>query len=78
MQRLKKILSELHPQLSVTDDTRLIDDGILDSLDLVTLVTDLNDSYKINIDAEEITPENFNTVGAICSLIERHGGRVCS
>lgn len=78
MQRLKKIIAELHPELDLTPDTRLIEDGILDSLDLVTLVTDINDAYKINIDAEDITPKNFNGIGAISALIEMRGGRVCS
>ena len=78
MQRLKKIISELHPELDLTPDTRLIEDGILDSLDLVTLVTDINDTYKINIDAEDITPENFNTIGDISALIEMRGGEICS
>ena len=78
MQRLKKIISELHPELDLTPDTRLIEDGILDSLDLVTLVTDINDAYKINIDAEDITPKNFNGIGAIFALIEMRGGEICS
>ena len=78
MQRLKKIISELHPELDLTPDTRLIEDGILDSLDLVTLVTDINDAYKINIDAEDITPKNFNGIGAISALIEMRGGEICS
>lgn len=78
MQRLKKIISELHPELDLTPDTRLIEDGILDSLDLVTLVTDINDAYKINIDAEDITPKNFNGIGAMLALIEMRGGEICS
>lgn len=78
MQRLKKIISELHPELDLTPDTRLIDDGILDSLDLVTLVTDINDAYKISIGAEDLTPENFNRLGDISALIVRRGGEICS
>ena len=78
MQRLKKIISELHPELDLTPATRLIEDGILDSLDLVTLVTDINDAYKINIDAEDITPKNFDTIGAMLALIEKRGGEICS
>lgn len=78
MQRLKKIISELHPELELTPDTRLIEDGILDSLDLVTLVTDINDAYKISIGAEDLTPENFDTMGDISALIVRRGGEICS
>ena len=78
MKKLERILHELHPELELSADTRLIDDGVLDSLDIVTLVTDINDAYKINIEAEDITPEGFNTIGDICALIERRGGRICS
>lgn len=78
MKRLERILKELHPEIKITADTRLIDDGVLDSLDVVTLVTDINDAYKINIAAEDITPESFNTVENIRALIEKRGGRICS
>ena len=78
MKKLEKILCELHPEIAITGETRLIDDGVLDSLDIVTLVTDINDAYKINIEAEDITPDVFNTIGDICALIERRGGRICS
>ena len=77
MQRLERIISELHPELEISADIRLIDSGVLDSLDIVTLVTDINDAYKINIEAEDITPKNFDTIGDICALIERRGGKLC-
>lgn len=78
MKRLKRILSELHPELEITQDTRLIDDGILDSLDVVTLVTDINAEYRINVGAEDITPGSFNTLEGICALIRARGGEICS
>ncbi len=85
MHRLKKIIAELHPELELSADTELelsadtelIDDGILDSLDIVTLVTDINEAYGINIGAEDISPENFNTVNDISALIARRGGKIC-
>ena len=78
IKRLEKILSGLHPELKISTDTMLIDDAILDSLDVVSLVTDINDAYKINIGAEDVTRDNFNTLGSISALIEKHGGSVCS
>lgn len=78
IKRLEKILSGLHPELEISTDTRLIDDAILDSLDVVSLVTDINDAYKINIGAEDITRDNLNTLGSISALIERHGGSICT
>ena len=78
MKRLEKILSELHPNLEIMRETRLVDEGILDSLDVVTLVTDINAEYKIDIGAEDITPESFNTIDGICALIRARGGEICS
>lgn len=77
MQRLKKILSELHPEVEFSEQTRLLDDKILDSLDIVALVTDVNEAYGIDIGAEDVIPENFGTVGDILALIKRRGGRIC-
>lgn len=78
MKRLEKILRELHPEHKIDRHTRLIEDKILDSLDIVTLVTDLNDEYKISIRAEDITPENFGSIEGISALIESRGGKICS
>lgn len=71
MEKLMNILSELHPNVDFTAENGLIDDGILDSLDIVTLVTEIHSEYDIAIPAEEIVPENFNSVQAIMSLIQR-------
>ena len=49
----------------------LVDDGILDSLDIVTLITEINDAFDISIPAEEIIPDNFNSAAAIWALIEK-------
>ena len=78
MKRLEKILADLHPELEINRETRLIDDGVLDSLDIVTLVTDLNEEYKIDIEAEDITPKNFNNIDSISRLVRLRGGDICS
>ena len=78
MKRLKRILSSLHPEIEIDRETRLLDDGILDSLDIVTLITDLNDEYKISIGAEDITPDNFQNIDSIERLIRLRGGEICS
>ena len=75
MYRLIKILSDLYPDENFTDGTRLIDDKILNSLDIVSLVTDVNEAYGVNIGAEDIIPENFASIVEIRSLIERRGGK---
>ena len=71
MEALLNILSELHPEVDFENNEELIDDGILDSLDLVTLITEINDRMDVSIPPEEIVPENFNSVEALLALIER-------
>ena len=74
MQRLINILKELHPECDFSGNERLIDDGIFDSLDIVTLVTDINSVYGISIGAEDIVKENFATRDDIVKLIISRGG----
>jgi acyl carrier protein len=71
MEKLLKILNELHNDVDFSHETALIDDGILDSLDIVTLVTEINDVFGVSIPAEEIIPENFNSAKAIMALIDK-------
>ncbi len=71
MEKLLKILSELHDDVDFSTAEELIDGGILDSLDIVTLITEINEEFDVSIPAEEIIPENFNSAAAIMALIER-------
>ena len=76
MERLKKIITELHPEREIYGDERLVDDGILDSLDIVTLVTDINEKFGIMIGAEDVVVENFNKISDIAALIKKRGGEI--
>ena len=71
MEKLLKILSELHSDVDFENTEDLVDDGILDSLDIVTLVTEIDAEFGVTIPAEEIIPENFNSARALIELIER-------
>ena len=71
MEKLIEIMQELHPDIDYETYEGLVDDGILDSLDIVTLITDINDAFDVSIPAEEILPENFNSAKALWELIER-------
>ena len=71
MEQLIEILQNLHPDIDFETYEGLVDDGILDSLDIVTLITDINDAFDVSIPAEEILPENFNSEEALWDLIER-------
>ena len=71
MEKLIEILASLHPDVDFEANDALIDDGILDSLDIVTLVTEINAEFDVTIPAEEIVPENFNSAAALMELITR-------
>lgn len=71
MEKLIAILSSLHPDVDFESNDSLIDDGILDSLDIVTLVTEINATFDVIIPAEEVVPENFNSAAALMELITR-------
>ena len=71
MDELLDILSELHPDVNFEEEDALIDDEILDSFDIVTLVTEIGELMDVTIGAKDITPENFNSADALYDLIER-------
>ena len=71
MEKLLEILSELHSDVDFANTEDLVDDGILDSLDIVTLVTEIDAEFGVTIPAEEIIPENFNSARALMELITR-------
>lgn len=71
MQALLEILKELHPEVDFETCDTLIDDKILDSFDIVTIISEINTEYDVAIPAEEIIPENFNSAEALYDLIER-------
>lgn len=71
MEKLNAILTELHPDVDFETANTLIDDGILDSFDIVTIVAEVDAEYDVQIPAEELVPENFNSAQALYDLIQR-------
>ena len=71
MEALLKILAELRPDVDFEDNQELVDSGELDSFDIVSLVGALCDEYDIEIGADDIVPENFNSVEAIWALVQK-------
>ena len=71
---LMEILTELRPEVDFATETQLIDDGILDSFDLVSLIGEINDSFDVEISFDDIEPENFNSVEAMEKLIQKLQG----
>lgn len=71
MDRILQILAELRPDVDFTLAQNLIDDGVLDSFDVVSLVSELCDAFEVSISVDDLTPENFNTPEAMLALVER-------
>lgn len=70
MDELREILTGIHPEVDYDTETGLIDKRIFDSFDVITLVGELMDSFDIEISADQMIPENFNSMAAISSLID--------
>lgn len=70
-EKILDILNDINDDVDYEVETALIDDGVLDSFDIVTLVSDLNSCFDINITVVDLVPENFNSMDAMVALVER-------
>ena len=70
-EELLEILEELHPEIDFESEESLIDDKLLDSFDVVTLVTEIGSAFDIELTAADMVPENFNSLDAMVDMIER-------
>ncbi len=71
MEKILEILKEIRPDVDFENEKLLIDDHILDSFDIISIVGAFNDEFDIEIDVEDLEPANFNTVEAMQQLIEK-------
>ena len=70
MEELLELLSEICPGVDFENETALVDDGLLESLDIVTIVAEIMDRFDVELNVEDLLPENFNSAEAIWDLIE--------
>ena len=68
-EKIKEIIEDVTGE-AVEDTTEIIEEGILDSFDIVTLVIELNDAFGVKIQVSELLPENFANVLVIEKLIK--------
>ena len=71
MNELIEILENLPPEVDFETCTTLIDDKILDSFDIISVISEINEEFDVVIPAEEIIPENFNSAQALYDLVTR-------
>lgn len=71
MDEILEILDGLGLDADFESCTTLVDDGILESLDIVTIIAELSDAFDITIPARDIVPENFNSAEAMLDMVNR-------
>lgn len=76
MDVIYEILEELRPEFNFKESEDFIEDGLLDSFDVISLVSELEDKFDVLIDALDILPENFNTVESIAAVVNKNGGEI--
>ena len=74
MEKLLEILKGIRPDVDFENETGLIDDGILDSFDVVSIISELDDVFDVQIRITELDPENFNSAESIWNLIQKLKG----
>ena len=74
MNKIYDILENLRPEFIFKESADFVADGMLDSYDIVMLVTELENTFNIFIDGLDIVPENFVSVTSIQNLVRKSGG----
>ena len=71
-EKVIEILTELRPEFDFTEDVNFIEEGMLDSFDVVSLVDEIESAFGVAISGADVLPENFCNVEAICETIKRN------
>ncbi len=71
-EKVKRVLADCCPEIDFENSRGLVDDGILDSLSLVGIISALSMEFGVLLEYEDIIPENFNSLDAITALVERY------
>lgn len=74
MKVIYRILEQIRPEFDFTTSKDFIQDGFLDSFDIVSLISELESEFECLIDALDIMPENFNSVENIAKIVKKNGG----
>ena len=71
MEELLEILNDIQPGVDFENEKHLIHDHLLDSLSIISLVAELEDTFDVTIPAVEIIPDNFNSAEAMLEMLQR-------
>ncbi|MCI6534660.1 acyl carrier protein [Dorea sp. YH-dor228] len=71
MEQLLEILKDIQPDVDYENCTTLIDDELLDSFAILSIVSELEDAFDVEITPVDIIPENFNSAQALWEMVQR-------
>ena len=71
MEELLEILQDIKPGVDFENETALIDNGVLDSLDIIKLVGQISDEFDVDVEVTDLVPANFNSAKAMYAMIQR-------
>ncbi|MBQ5934038.1 MAG: acyl carrier protein [Lachnospiraceae bacterium] len=74
MEELLRIMSGIRDDIDFTKEKKLIDDELLDSFDIISIVSEVNEHFGIEINVDDLLPENFNSAEALYELIKKMQG----
>ena len=72
MEKLMEILTGIRPDLDFVNQQKLVDDKLLDSFEIVSIIAEINENFNISINESDLQPENFNSVYAMWKLVEQY------
>ncbi|MGN0344082.1 MAG: acyl carrier protein [Lachnospiraceae bacterium] len=70
MEEFIKMLNEIKPNIDFEQEEALVDDGLIGSLDIISIISEIADRYGVQIPSDEIIPDNFNSAEALYELVE--------
>lgn len=71
MDKLIEILNDVRPDVDFKNETKLIDNGILDSLNIMEIIAEISDEFDIELSPADIVPANFNSAESLWAMIQR-------
>jgi len=76
MEKLIEILKNINADVDWANETGLIDNGLIDSFDIIALVGELNDGFGVCVELEHLEPDNFNSIDVIAKLLKSLGAEM--
>ncbi len=70
MDEFISMLKEIKPGVDFENEEALVDDGLIESLDIISIISEISDRYGVQIPSDEIIPDNFNSAEALYELVQ--------